>query len=83
MGPSPDEVCAGGSGTCRVGLGGRHHHMPVRDGALGDREGGEGATATGGGGGSQGGRRTGTSWRGCHRWRCWVLLDVLVQQQIP
>jgi hypothetical protein len=49
MGPSPDDVCVGGSGTRRVGLGGRHHHhMPVHDGALGDGVGGEGATATGG-----------------------------------
>ena len=50
MGPSPNEVWAGGSGTHRVGPGGRHRHMPVHDGALGDQEGGEGATATGGGG---------------------------------
>jgi len=56
MGPSPDEVCAGGSGTHHVGLGGRHCHMPVHDGALGDREGGEDATATGGGGDRRGGR---------------------------
>jgi hypothetical protein len=55
MGLSPDEVCAGGSGTHRVGSGGLHRHMLVHDGALGDQEGGEGATATGGGGGSQGG----------------------------
>jgi hypothetical protein len=53
MGPSPDEVCAGGSGTRRVGPGGRHRHMPVHDGSLGDREGGE-VTATGGGGDCRG-----------------------------
>ena len=55
MGPSPDELCAGGSGTRRVGSGGRHRHMPVHDIALGDQEGGEGAAATGGGGDYRGG----------------------------
>jgi hypothetical protein len=83
MGPSLNEVCTGGSGNPRVGPGGRHRRMPVHDGALGDQEGGEGATVTGGGGGSQGWRRTGASWHGCHRWWVWVLLDVLVIRQIP
>jgi hypothetical protein len=83
MCPSPDEVCAGGSDTHCVRPGGRHRHMPVHDGALGNREGGEGATATGGGGGLQGGRRMGTSWWGHHRRQGWVLLDVLVLRQIP
>ena len=84
MGPSPDEVCAGGSGTHRVGSGGLHRHMSVHDGALvGDQEGGEGAKATGGGGESQGGGRTGACWWRRHRWRGWVLLDVLVLRQIP
>jgi hypothetical protein len=83
VGPSPNKGCVGGSGTRRVGPGGRHRHMPVHDGALGDRESREGVVATGGGGGSQGGRRTGTSWWGRRRWRCWVLLDVLVLRQIP
>jgi hypothetical protein len=51
MGPPPDEGGAGGSGTRRVGPGGRPRRMPVHaDSAMGDREGGEDATAGGGGG---------------------------------
>ena len=36
MGASPDEVWAGGRGTCRDGPGGRRRRMPVHDGTLGD-----------------------------------------------
>ena len=43
--------------------GGCRRRMPVHDGATGNREGGEGATATGGGG-SQGGRRRRTRYGG-------------------
>ena len=60
MGPPPDEGGAGGSGTRRVGPGGRPRRMLVHDSAMGDREVGEGATATGvgwqGGGTRRGGR---------------------------
>jgi hypothetical protein len=57
MGPPPDEGGAGDSGTRRVGPGEHPRHMTVQDRAMGDREGGEGATATGGdrrGGGGRG-----------------------------
>ena len=65
MCPSPDEVCTGGSGTRRVGPGGRHRHMPVHDGALGDRSRGwRGRDSNRGAGGLQGGRRTGASLAG-------------------
>ena len=47
MGPSPDEMCAGGSGTRRVAPGGCHHHMPVHDGARVNREDRDGMTAMG------------------------------------
>ena len=59
MGPSLDKVCTGGSGTHCLRPGGRHRHMPVHDGALGDQEGGEGATATEGGGDCRGGEERG------------------------
>ena len=48
MGPSPEEGGADGSGT-HHGPGGCQPCMPVQDGAMGDRDGGEGTTATEGG----------------------------------
>ena len=61
MGPSPSEVCAGGSGTRPVGLRGRHRHMPVHEGALGDPEGGgrRGRDSNRGRGGIPGGEEDG------------------------
>ena len=70
IGPSPDEVCAGGSGTHHFGSGGRHCNMPVHDGALGDQEGGEGATATGGGGDRRGGEDRSSAGLGPSRRSC-------------
>jgi hypothetical protein len=49
MGLSPNKRCAGVSDTCRVGLEGWQCYMPVYDGAVGDQEGGQGATAKKGG----------------------------------
>ena len=47
-----------------------------------DREGGEGATATGGREDCRGGGGRGRVWRGRRRRRGWVLLDALVLRQI-
>ena len=61
MGPSPEEVCAGGSGTHPVGSRGRHRHMQVHKGALGDPEGGgrRGCDSNRGRGGILGGEEDG------------------------
>ncbi len=45
MSVSPAEEGAHRSGNCRVGPGEHQCCMPVHDGAMGDQEGGEGATA--------------------------------------
>ena len=46
---TPNEGGLFGSGAFRVGTGRRRRRMTVRDGAVGDQEGGYGTPATGGG----------------------------------
>ena len=67
MGPPPNEGGAGGSGNRRIRPGGCPRRMPVHYSTMGDQEGGEGATATGGGR-ITGGEEDEVRWRGS---RCW------------
>jgi hypothetical protein len=46
---TPNEGGSFGNVACRVGVGGRCCHVTIRDGAVGDQEGGYGMTAPGGG----------------------------------